>query len=666
MKRLAQELRSARGLGELEASVLSAPANLLDPANCSAAVSQLAKWQSSNPLAIEHVMRAAKPLNFPARELSNFCHGIARGRLLPRLPDFVLEQIPKLQFASFDFSQTLWSTAKLNQPVKSLEDKLWEVDWLAAKPRDIANTMWALASFNNQIQGKRFAIEVILTRGVADFNAFDLSNISWSMVKLDQGELQLQQLVVNRALELEWTASQDLANMLWALATWRYDSPDELLNKLDREVKSFDSFKPQELATSAWALALLLTRQTNTAITTTRTGLMRKIALAVVARKDIVKQKDLTELLWAFATVNICGNPGGVLDVIARRIHGPLLPQETATIAWSMAVLGFVDDRLMATLALNISKKIDGFNSQDISNSMWAFAKLEWYSIQVASAVADEVKKRTAQQFTSRSLVNILWAFAHLRVTNDKLCQRITTALSQLPNSELSLQDQASIMSSLAILGFKTNSLFSRIAKVVTEESDPEQVLVLMWSFACCNALKLAEVKQLFQLDLTKAGLLKHNSRSAIQLHQIQLAWNLAHAGEISVLIDTMSQGNWVDAAKSLVEISSSKTHERVTAQLRVEFPSEEVVMETFANGISVDILLPRLGMVIEVDGPQHFFNNAPHTKTGTTLFKLRLLKAAGYQVYSVPVLHELDHPKHTQRVQQLINALLKQNQRVS
>lgn len=659
MKRLAQELRSARGLGELEARVLAAPAQLLDPVNCSAAVAQLAKWRSANPLAIEHVVRAARPLQFPARELSSFCHGIARGRLLPQLPDFVLAQIPQRRFAAFDFSQTLWSAAKLNQPVQALEDKLWEVDWLGAKPRDLANTLWALASLRRRELAERFATNVLETRGVADFNAFDLSNTSWSLAKLGLGGPRLQRLVVARSLELEWTASQDLANLLWALATWRYPGPSALLDKLDREVDCFALFKPQELATSAWALALLLTRPSTT-------NLMHKVALAVVAREDIVKQKDLTELLWAFATTNVCGNPGHVLDVVAKRLHGPLLPQETATIAWSMAVLGFTNDRLMAVLALNIAKKIEAFNSQDISNSMWAFAKLEWYSIQVASAVADEVGKRTAQHFSSQSLVNILWAFAHLRVTNDKLCQRITTALFELPDKALTLQDHASILASLAVLGFKTNGLFGRIAGAVTQDADPEQVLVLMWSFACCNALKLGEVKRLFQLPLATAGLLRRNPRSATQLHQIQLAWDLAHPGEASVLIAAMRQGDWVDAAKSLAGISSSKTHERVTAQLRVEFPSEQVVMETFVNGLSVDVLLPRLSTVVEVDGPQHFFSNAPHTKTGTTLFKLRLLKAAGYRVHSVPVLHELDHPKHAQRVRQLINALLKQQQRVS
>ena len=42
-------------------------------------------------------------------------------------------------------------------------------------------------------------------------------------------------------------------------------------------------------------------------------------------------------------------------------------------------------------------------------------------------------------------------------------------------------------------------------------------------------------------------------------------------------------------------------------------------------------------GVVVEADGPSHFFRNLPGRPTGATLSKRRLLRSLGWEVVSVP-----------------------------
>jgi hypothetical protein len=63
----------------------------------------------------------------------------------------------------------------------------------------------------------------------------------------------------------------------------------------------------------------------------------------------------------------------------------------------------------------------------------------------------------------------------------------------------------------------------------------------------------------------------------------------------------------------------------------------EEVLEEQMLlGGISIDLFLPARKLVIETDGPNHFFQN--QEPTGSTKFKRRILEKYGYRV--CPVLY--------------------------
>lgn len=674
MKRLAAaalnvELKSSTSLQELEMKILNTPVTEFDPINLSTAISQLAKQQSTNHRAVDRIVQMSTELKFPPRELSTFCHGIARGKFMTQLPAFILQQIREQKFTSaFDLSITMWSAAKLNHVgmdsvlARQIEE---EIDWMRSKPQDIANTAWALAVFDNRDTGKRFA-HIVAKRTLGDFNSFDLSNLAWSFAKLHINEQW--EGIYARALQIDWTlsSSQDVSNMLWAMAMVSSQNRS-VLNKITSELERMDwmRFKPKELVNIVWALATLSPHNNHIVLTLAE--------FLVIKRNDVTRGQDLASILWSLASISN-NNSSGLLPTICQRIiqGRELIPQEIATISWAVATLLHYDSALMRALAERTVQNVDQFNAQDITNTVWAFAKLGHYSRVLMDAVADEVGKRNRKDFETRALINILWSFATLRHSHAKLCQQISNALL-LPrgaDSSLSLQDMSNVMYSFALLNCKNRELFAVIAKQarIAVEQQQQQVrsqdlFVLMWSFACCNVLRMEAVEQFFQVTTSSNALLSPKDctvQSANQLHQCSLAWNDAHYGDRSKLIDSID-GAWVYAARTAVAdtIFSSKTHISITQELREHFDPEQVVMETFVNGISVDILLPALRTVVEIDGPQHFFANEHETRTGKTLFKLRLLKAAGFQVLSVPVLHSLGHAEHGKTVQKLIQTLL-------
>ena len=88
--------------------------------------------------------------------------------------------------------------------------------------------------------------------------------------------------------------------------------------------------------------------------------------------------------------------------------------------------------------------------------------------------------------------------------------------------------------------------------------------------------------------------------------------------------------------SRSVQAARSSKLHLQVSETLTKLKVSHENEVEV--GGFSCDIVIQSDPVVIvEVDGPSHFFRNLPREPLGTTVFKARLLAAQGTALVSVP-----------------------------
>lgn len=131
--------------------------------------------------------------------------------------------------------------------------------------------------------------------------------------------------------------------------------------------------KPQALATTAWALAILRVQAP---------PVMQQISEQATGYFDSLqcKPRDLTTLAWAFASMLVQDAPFRTL--LFRMSHRSPQPFDAfgaidlASFAWSLATLEWEDARLLTTFAAEVHRKMEGsqFPAQAISNIAWALA----------------------------------------------------------------------------------------------------------------------------------------------------------------------------------------------------------------------------------------------------------------------------------------------------
>jgi very-short-patch-repair endonuclease len=86
---------------------------------------------------------------------------------------------------------------------------------------------------------------------------------------------------------------------------------------------------------------------------------------------------------------------------------------------------------------------------------------------------------------------------------------------------------------------------------------------------------------------------------------------------------------------------------------LQKHFEHDVFLLETQVAGLSVDIYLPNLNTIIEVDGPQHFLLDGRFN--GATRMKHKMLAKLGYVVHSVTVV-EFQKLNETEQIRSMAN----------
>ena len=74
----------------------------------------------------------------------------------------------------------------------------------------------------------------------------------------------------------------------------------------------------------------------------------------------------------------------------------------------------------MDAIAGHITKEgLRGYNSQNIANTIWAFATLRFFSGELISAITHYIKGNGLKDFNDQGIANLAWAFARLSVLDD-------------------------------------------------------------------------------------------------------------------------------------------------------------------------------------------------------------------------------------------------------
>ena len=226
---------------------------------------------------------------------------------------------------------------------------------------------------------------------LSNFKSQELANMIWALATVGRGDAVLFDALVKRLLENnsdsehgQFTKPQELSNSIWAFATSglsgegqvelthfiaeSFTNGDEYPNYIDR-------FKPQELSNTAWGVATLISkREENVFYSPSISGTETDEALTSLQLEEEVSAfKIIRQIATAF------------LDRINE-----FKPQEISNTVWAMATIGFADPESPHTLpedaelleqvfqktALDALPRLQRFSPQELNCLGWAFARL--------------------------------------------------------------------------------------------------------------------------------------------------------------------------------------------------------------------------------------------------------------------------------------------------
>jgi hypothetical protein len=241
-------------------------------------------------------------------------------------------------------------------------------------------------------------------KGIALFNAREVSNVAWAFAKMEIKDEQLFGALAKKAKESMWQfTSQGISNTAWAFATLEIQDKGLFAALAQRACKVLDEFRPQEASNTAWAFATLEIKDE---------ALFRALSQRARELVEHFNAQDISNTAWAFATIGILDEAlFRALSQRARESLGQFNSQNVANTAWAFATLGIRDEALFRALSQRAQGSLGQFNSQDIANTAWAFATLGIKDEQLFRALFQRARE-SAGQFDAQGIANSAWAFA--------------------------------------------------------------------------------------------------------------------------------------------------------------------------------------------------------------------------------------------------------------
>jgi hypothetical protein len=229
----------------------------------------------------------------------------------------------------------------------------------------------------------------------------------------------------------------------------------------------------------AWSCATLRIRDEQ---------LFAMIASISVPHLDDLQPFELTNLLWAHAKLQIF-----VPDMfrkaserIMRRSGGQFTSACLSTIAWSFATIQWRDATVFASIAEDLAAYASEAKPQEISQTLWAFAKSRHHSQVLFDALGKAALVGSKIfQFKQQELSNTVWAFATTGMRNPELFAQIERAVL-MKQVGMAPQSIANILWAFAKsqVGLHT-AMFPALLDIALSKQGsfkPEEISAVMWA----------------------------------------------------------------------------------------------------------------------------------------------------------------------------------------
>jgi hypothetical protein len=160
--------------------------------------------------------------------------------------------------------------------------------------------------------------------------------------------------------------------------------------------------------------------------------LLAELATIAVPCLDELDPIQLANMLWAFAKLQVCARDlfSRASNRLKQRKVGEFDTQCLSIIAWSFATVHWRDSAAFASIAGELTRNVCSAKPQEISQTLWAFAKSGYYNRTLFDAFGQAaVAASKHSEFKQQELSNVAWAFATAGIRCTELFAQIERAV---------------------------------------------------------------------------------------------------------------------------------------------------------------------------------------------------------------------------------------------
>eukprot|EP00798_Chlamydomonas_sp_ICE-L_P009944 gene9944-7815_t len=277
--------------------------------------------------------------------------------------------------------------------------------------------------------------------------------------------------------------SQGLSNILWACVKLELPKDSPLVQSiLDRSLEVIDqpSVSQQSVTNTIWAAAKL---------GVTSPVVYAKFGRAILKHMHRLDAQGISNVLWAFATASI-PPPKGMVN---SAVNACLKLLEASVDARSMRKNGLYD-------------------TQPVSNMLWACAKLDYFGHKLYQTAISYLKRRSLEGMRAQEVIMVSWALARYHActsesgnyvgkvdssVRDELMRRLCQSTEQLTSSEI-----ATASSTVAMFSHYDPNMVENILKACREQPPtPKQATNIAFMMAKLNVVDDEFNTQAYLLD---------------------------------------------------------------------------------------------------------------------------------------------------------------------
>ena len=251
-----------------------------------------------------------------------------------------------------------------------------------------------------------------------------LTSIAWAVGKLRLSHAALLGALTSTAAAQLASGALDafgIANVAWALATQHAAAAAAAVESValsaehtgllealaDAACRSPGAFKPQELTNLLWAFATLKRRHSR---------LFETFSPAVTDRASEFTPQGLSQTLWSYSKLGLCKHALLLAAAAAALPRFPSFdPQSVATLAWSFANLEVEHRPLLAAACSHACARHAEYDSASASQLLWALSRLtDGVSPAALRAMAHRLAEAARGGLPAQQLLYALGALAKL------------------------------------------------------------------------------------------------------------------------------------------------------------------------------------------------------------------------------------------------------------